>query len=331
MSFLTLPSGGGAIIGNPLGGGSVADIARHSIIWRQGVPSDPSNGVYDTFVEVAAIITLYQGNVDIYVDSTFAPLGVNHVTGITNCFGRTDWYPYTYNVAGLARINIDDGATLRNPYRFFTLNVTAEPLSGVYPIVLDIPATGLQVREGGILDLGALSTTPFVLQSVDSCILASNNGGIFTNSSPNPLLAFWDTAVGLTLTIFAISSLSGTSGPPAYTNRLFNSPGGATLAFIFDDSCQPVPQILWFGGTFNVPMSFASGNVYNDTTVSTTSLSANTVQDAIDVLKQRVTGFGITGSRPIGMPTGAMYFDTTLGYAIWFDGVNWVDAAGVVV
>jgi hypothetical protein len=78
-------------------------------------------------------------------------------------------------------------------------------------------------------------------------------------------------------------------------------------------------------------MSFASGNVYNDTTVSTTSLSANTVQDAIDVLKQRVTGFGITGSRPIGMPTGAMYFDTTLGYAIWFDGVNWVDAAGVVV
>lgn len=37
---------------------------------------------------------------------------------------------------------------------------------------------------------------------------------------------------------------------------------------------------------------------------------------------------GVTGSRPASPATGQMYFDTTLGMPIWYDGTNWVDATG---
>ena len=46
--------------------------------------------------------------------------------------------------------------------------------------------------------------------------------------------------------------------------------------------------------------------------------------------------FGVTAARPTAVPNGALtvgqfYFDTTLGQPIWWDGTQWVDAAGVPV
>lgn len=40
-----------------------------------------------------------------------------------------------------------------------------------------------------------------------------------------------------------------------------------------------------------------------------------------------------TGNRPStgSLATGAMFFDTTLGHPIWWDGTNWVDATGTTV
>lgn len=41
---------------------------------------------------------------------------------------------------------------------------------------------------------------------------------------------------------------------------------------------------------------------------------------------------GTTAQRPdTTLWVGRPYFDTTLGYAIWYDGSDWVDAAGNVV
>ena len=41
---------------------------------------------------------------------------------------------------------------------------------------------------------------------------------------------------------------------------------------------------------------------------------------------------GITANRPITfLQVGQFYFDTTLGYPIWYNGTNWVDATGTVV
>jgi len=40
---------------------------------------------------------------------------------------------------------------------------------------------------------------------------------------------------------------------------------------------------------------------------------------------------GSTGSRPSGPVTGQRFFDTTLGIPIWFNGTNWINAAGTIV
>jgi hypothetical protein len=45
---------------------------------------------------------------------------------------------------------------------------------------------------------------------------------------------------------------------------------------------------------------------------------------------------GVTADRPVStvqvpLAVGEFYFDTTLGYPIWYDGADWVDATGTVV
>ena len=37
---------------------------------------------------------------------------------------------------------------------------------------------------------------------------------------------------------------------------------------------------------------------------------------------------GLTAERPADQVSGCMYFDTTLGQPIWYDGSDWVDATG---
>jgi hypothetical protein len=42
-----------------------------------------------------------------------------------------------------------------------------------------------------------------------------------------------------------------------------------------------------------------------------------------------ITLSGVTANRPTtGRWVGQPYFDTTLGYPVWFDGTQWVDATG---
>jgi hypothetical protein len=41
---------------------------------------------------------------------------------------------------------------------------------------------------------------------------------------------------------------------------------------------------------------------------------------------------GTTADRPTqNLQVGQFYFDTTLGYPIWYDGTDWVDSSGTVV
>ena len=41
---------------------------------------------------------------------------------------------------------------------------------------------------------------------------------------------------------------------------------------------------------------------------------------------------GVTGDRPTSdLWVGRQYFDTTLGFPVWYDGTNWVDATGATV
>lgn len=54
---------------------------------------------------------------------------------------------------------------------------------------------------------------------------------------------------------------------------------------------------------------------------------------SLDANSQRITNpkGGTTGNRPGSPTTGEAYFDTTLSLPIWWDGANWIDAAGTTV
>ena len=52
--------------------------------------------------------------------------------------------------------------------------------------------------------------------------------------------------------------------------------------------------------------------------------------DAINTLS--TPSAGTTGARPsTGLQVGQFYFDTTINRPIWWDGTNWINAAGTVV
>lgn len=56
--------------------------------------------------------------------------------------------------------------------------------------------------------------------------------------------------------------------------------------------------------------------------------NADGIQSQVDELKDTINLFGTTAQRPVAPPDGQMYFDSTLGKPVWFDGTEYVDATG---
>lgn len=51
--------------------------------------------------------------------------------------------------------------------------------------------------------------------------------------------------------------------------------------------------------------------------------------DALQVVNRKyVTLNGVTASRPTGSVLGQFYFDTSLGYPVWWSGATWVKYDG---
>lgn len=74
-------------------------------------------------------------------------------------------------------------------------------------------------------------------------------------------------------------------------------------------------------GTLNIDNQPAS-QFKNDS-----AAPGDSVKDVLDALLQG----GTTGSRPVSPVLYQLFFDTTLGKPIWWDGANWVDATGATV
>lgn len=73
--------------------------------------------------------------------------------------------------------------------------------------------------------------------------------------------------------------------------------------------------------TTTVTGSFV-GYVLNSNANAGTVLALPSSKDQLD---------GTTAARPTTVPLGLMYFDTTLGIPVWWNGTNWVNASGAVV
>lgn len=64
-----------------------------------------------------------------------------------------------------------------------------------------------------------------------------------------------------------------------------------------------------------------------------TGQSIGTQANFVGTITNTISAFyvGTTANRPIGVPTGYQYFDTTLGIPIFRSGANWINASGGVV
>jgi hypothetical protein len=68
---------------------------------------------------------------------------------------------------------------------------------------------------------------------------------------------------------------------------------------------------------------------YQDQVLSVLRLYFNQVDNFTAFLGQTISGTAL--ERPaINLYIGQMYFDTTTGIPIWWNGTNWVDANGVI-
>lgn len=68
---------------------------------------------------------------------------------------------------------------------------------------------------------------------------------------------------------------------------------------------------------------------YMKTSAFTDRKLTDTPTDSLQVVNRRfVTLNGVTGSRPTSSILGQYYFDTTIGYPVYWNGSTWVDATG---
>ena len=307
---------------------------QRSVIWRPGGVA--SCDVATTWADVEVFIAAAQGLITVFVDgSIISPALPTIPPGTdTECFGRVTLKAYTLSTQGFGSVLIADGGRLRNLAQVESVSLSAEPgVSGIIPLLIDIPGVQLIARNGGRIELGAAATISMIQVAANSPVLAGFQGGLFLNGTGNPAIATVSVDPAITQIIFAMIEATGTFlpfSPPYGANFLSGGNGATQWIRIWDASAPPVAQPLFLGSPFDLPLSNAIGTVYQNTLV-TPFISATEVQGVLDILKRRVTGFGNTASRPAipaDIDTGGMYFDTDVGFPVYSNGAIYVDAAG---
>jgi hypothetical protein len=118
----------------------------------------------------------------------------------------------------------------------------------------------------------------------------------------------------------SLSSLTSVSSPDVNT-PLSSKSLTVSNAVYFNGS----NNYIWKNPEFSTNVEIASSSGINLITTGTSRVLINGSQ----VL---YANSGITSNRPsINVPVGFPYFDTTLGYTVWWNGSNWVNSLGGVV
>ena len=265
-----------------------------AIIYRPGVPS--SGTAVATWAEVAAQIAATQGATIVFLDPTF---GVPNVDAITNCFSATRFQPLRLAPSlGTNELVIDDGAQLIDPAIFAgNMNVHGAPTT--IPGVLMTQGSPLFIREGAGFTQDVGATVSFIENTnagFGQIVLLE--GAVCINNEPTIPMAL---TVPLGFFVFATVL---TFQQPVPTTLIGGGAGG-TLFWLTDSTIVANQQTFYAGTQLNQRTS-KQGAILPDT--------------------------GNTASRPTyALEVGQMYFDTDLVQPIWYNGVAWVNAAGVVV
>ncbi len=268
------------------------------ITFKQGAVSGA--GVVGTWAEVHAFAVAAAGQWRLLIDNSITQCEVP-ATADTDFrgLGILEW---SGTVGGTGLI-VKDGAKLRNVGKIgFALNVLFEA-STTPGLIMENTGSVLALLQGGTIEaIFGVTTVPPVQVTAASLIIASLEAGrIAHNSYGGPVIDFQ--VVG-GFHILAITVNSNGSGV-AFENNSLQADATTTMFHIFDATGKLGDQSTYFPGTF-----------------------AYLPIDKSDSLQW---SSGDTASRPTILTTGQPYFDTTLGYNIWWNGAAWVDATGAAV
>jgi hypothetical protein len=268
-------------------------LAAPTIIWRPGVPSF-GNSV-ETFAEVAALVTATRGFATLVVDDAHG-LAVVPSTADLECFDRL--VIEAWDIASNARVTFADGGRLRNLGEVDRLVVVGSPTLRS-PLLFDSGNGVFDVVDSAIASLPG-ATVAMIEIAATTILYQTGQSAIDNTLVPAVPMVQIDPGV-----FFGWTLVGGNF--PAFSGTAVRGDGTTSFAFQHDASVVFVPQSLMLGSVSESRVSFAE------------ALQPSS---------------GITAARPVitvAAFTGQMYFDTTLGIPIWWNGAAWVNSAGLVV
>ncbi len=284
-------SGGGG------GSGSLANFRYPEYTFNPGVTS--SGNILSTWAEVQAIASTAVGPWTLIIDSSLAACEVP--AGTTTDFNLFATITFAEPQSGF--LTIKDTALLRNVPKVIGGAIVCEAITSTsmdYTI-----STRINIEQGAAIRNIATSTVPAISTgSIGFFAIASFLAGQLNNDANFGAVPLVDFA--LNGGFFVLASLSNSQpGESAFrTNSVIS--GASSILLVIYDSCDRLPSQPGFLGTY----------LFTPISQSNNMAMAN----------------GDTASRPTSLATnGTMYFDTTLGIPIWYDGTNWVDATGTIV
>lgn len=283
----------------------LAKAAQTTVIWRPGVTS--AGNAVATWAEVDAFIVANQGVCNVLVDNSqggcTVPTGTDtQMNGATRVLGYRSNSAYPF-------IDFEDGAVWRNPGEIS--NVVVGTNAQTQSNILQTFESGLLMRNA-LVEQSVDAIFPWITVTGNRCKLTATEGTRFVNSSPTTPMIFnlnnnyelimfdglyyEDDDDNLVLPAFPATMMGG-------------GIGGAELRMSGDASTILFDQTLWTGTLTKLLIDQGAA-------VKPTS--------------------GDTASRPTAATIGVLnvgqpYFDTDLLIPIWWDGTQWVNAAGAPV
>ena len=227
-------------ITGPQGPSGAGAATQGAIIYKPGGVS--AGNVVATWAEVQAFITSLLGCCTVFVDDSItSPALVPGGSGLTECYGRVEFRDHLVDATAYSVLQIEDGATINNPFLFTTLEVRCNCKSSTPSIAFSGSTNGgyLQMREFAKLSNASTATQSAVLVPAGKTLsieLATECS--FTQNVAHPLFSVPATAA-LIVDAFAGSHIDNqwatgagnvTLTYDSSTLGAFTSPGTAATA-----------------------------------------------------------------------------------------------------